>query len=260
MINKKKLSEMSGENESGGAPKLVLNQIRFNGKKGVYVYEDVKGGLIEDSSTGKKSYAKKNLGNDIDVVFLKIRRRLYQFRKDEKPRVTNEHNHSGARVVLFGDKIENGIASELREKYPQLRTQQIVYGLYQGELIRLVVKGASLGSKAKAKGVDDFYTYLAKYKGEDHFYENTTNLTVGEEAGELGEYYVMNFAKGRKLTETEIEEAVTPNMETAFNFCQESDHYYLSRMPKELEKEHKETPAVAEYVDVDEIPEGDIPF
>ena len=49
----KNLSEMSGENQSGGAPKLVLNQIRFNGKKGTYMFEDVKAGLIEKD--GKKS-------------------------------------------------------------------------------------------------------------------------------------------------------------------------------------------------------------
>lgn len=227
-MDKKTLSEMSGENENGGAPKLVLNQIRFNGKKGTYFYEDVKAGLIEKD--GKKTYGKTDIGNEIKITFLKIRRRLYQFRKDEKALTTNEHNHIGCRVSLFGnDKVENGIASELREKYPQLRTQQIIYALYRGELVRLIIKGASLGSKSKPKDVDDFYSYISKFSGKDeHFYEYNTILSVGEENGDLGEYYVMHFTRGNKLDNLDD---VSSNMEIAFNYCNEADKYYVSRMP-----------------------------
>ena len=264
-MDKKKLSEMSGENDGGTAPKLSINQIRFNGKRGLYIYEDVKGGLIE--TDGKKSYDKKSIGNQIEVVFLKIRRRLYQFRKDKKALTTTEHNHTGARVTLFGgEKIENGIASELREKYPQLRTQQIIYALYEGELVRLIVKGASLGSKTKPKDVDDFYSYISKFQGknDEHFYEYKTILTVGEEKGELGEYFVMHFAKGEKLLEGSME-AVETGMKIAFDHCKESDDYYLSKMPKELEKIAEKQQAKKEEMETVEYPEEeidpeDIPF
>lgn len=251
MIDRKKLSQMSGENEAGSAPKLILNQIRFNGKKGQYVYEDVKSGTIEVD--GKKTYKKTLIGNEISLVFLKIRRRLYQFRKDEKARVTNEHNHPGAKVVLYGDKIENGIASELREKYPQLRTQQIIYALYKGELIRLFIKGASLGSKTKPKDVDDFYSYIGKFKGDDHFYDFETILKVGEEKSDLGEYFVMHFERGVRIPDEDME-AVAANMEEAFEHCKEADEYYASKMPKDIEKEV----SVKEEIDTVEYPEDDI--
>lgn len=274
-MDKKRLSEMSGENDAGSAPKLILNQIRFNGKKGVYVFENVKKGLIEtvDPKTGKtkKSYEKVGLGETIEVIFLKIRRRLYEFRKDQKALATNEHNHAGARVTLFGgEKIENGIASELREKYPKLRTQQVIYALYQGEMVRLIVKGASLGSTTKPKDVDDFYSYLSKFQGknDEHFYEYKTILSVGEEEGPLGSYFVMHFAKGDKLEDlSEVE----TNMEIAFNHCKEADEYYLSKMPvpehlKDLQKTQStgekeiDTVEYPDDVDEDEINAEDIPF
>jgi len=270
MLSKEERARLSGEDQTGGAPSLVLNQIRLNGKKGIFVFEHVKDGLVEDTD-GKKSYAKTPLGEEIDVVFLKIRRKLVQFRKDEKPLSTSEHSHPSNKVTLWGnDKIEYGMAATIREKYPMLRTQQVIYGLYKGELVRIILKGASLGSDSKAKANHSFYSYIASFKkgADEHFYEYLTKLKVVEETSSLGSYSCATFIKGAKLNERQQEVADTA-LKTAADYCEESDAYNASKaqtpidsvideIPYPEEMKHV-VPASEEYPE-EEINADDIPF
>jgi len=252
-----KLSKLSGDKQTGQAPRLNVNQIKLNGAKGDFVFEHATKGLIEIN--GKKTYQKENLGNQVEVIFLKIRRKLVQFRKGQKSLSTSEHNHPGQKVMLYGDKPEKGVASELREKYPLLRTQQVVYALLNGEIVRLFVKGASLGSDSKAKDVTDFYSYISSFTGNEHFFLNKTILNAVEEQGDLGSYYVVDFKKGEKITEEEQNEVEKAMVQVA-DYCRESDEYYQkffenNTLPKDEKEEHP--------MDVIEYPENDdeeIPF
>lgn len=266
MLTKEERARLSGENQNGGAPRLELNQIKLNGKKGVFVYEYVKEGLVEQPD-GKKAYRKESLGSEIDVVFLKIRRKLSQYRKGEKSLVTTEHNHTGQKVVLYGnEKIEKGIASDLREEYPQLRTQQVVYAIFKGELVRLILKGASLGSQSKAKDTEDFYSYISSFSknkaADEHFYECVTKLFVIEETSDMGQYFCASYRKGEKLNDAQ-QEFADKNLKLAADHCKEADEYYQKFF--ESDKPVAGTDVKSDDIDVMEYPDEnvnveDIPF
>lgn len=259
---------MSGEMER--APKLELNEIIFNGKKNTFFYVNRKGGLIEKD--GKKMYEKTELGESVNVIFLRIRRKLRMYRKGQSYVMTNEHNTKHDMLTLFEDSnIIKGTNDQLKEKYgaSRLKTVQIVYALLsregaEPELVRLVVKGASLGSEAKGKGVEDFYSYIGGFKKDnkdEHFYEYVTKLYGIAEEGEQGEYYAMTFERGSKLSDAQIDTLVATNMKTVFDFVTASDAYYKTKNVEEITKDTKADGGedVIEYPD-DDVNSEDIPF
>lgn len=261
-MNKLSLEEMSGEKQR--APKLTLNEIIINGEKGVFKYRDVKGG--QDPET--KRYNEFEIGEKIEVTFLKIRRKLMQHIEDARPYVTNEHNSKTDYVALFGVEggTRRGTAAELRDEFEGLRTVQVVYALYKGELVRLFVKGASLGSKAKEKtGEHDFYSYVASFKDEgrdDHFYEVITELTPLEEKKAGRSYYCLRYKEGRKLDTDEME-SVEENMKIAFEYCKSVDDYYKKdeiERPAQNSQPSKIPNTDMDYPEEEQINPEDIPF
>jgi len=247
------LEKMSGERKQ--IPQLKLNQIRFNGKDGEFMYKDILKGFKEEN--GKKTYEEVSIGKEIAVTFLKIRRKLVAFRKDEKPLTSQEHNTKESLITLYGNSaVEVSDNDTLREKYPMLKTQQIIYALYKGEMVRLIVKGSALGSAVKDEKVHSFYSYIGSFKEDskdDHFYECHTNLYGVEETGDLGSYVAMSFKAGEKLSEEEMK-AVSENMKKAFDYCVEVDAYFN----KDKEEIVKEESAKPERTDGVEYPEEDI--
>lgn len=250
----KSLEEMSGEKTTGSSPKLLLNEIRINGNSGKFLYKNILAGKKEDAS-GKEKYEETEIGDFVDLVFLKVRRKLSQFKKGGDSLNTSEHGHKGDFVTMFGLKdvqgkyqIKKGIASDLREEYQGLKTIQIVYALYAGELVRLIVKGSSLGSEAKPEDVLDFYSYISSFKkGErdDHFYECYTKLVSTAEDGEQGTYYSMTFSEEEKLTD-DVMEIVTEKMTVAFKYAEEIKEYTGSK-GGDVKKENKEGMETIEY-------------
>lgn len=257
------LEQMSGERKP--SPRLQLNEIGLNGNTGEFVFRDVKGGLQEIE--GRKRYAQKTLGNEVEVVFLKVRRKLMAHQKDARPLATNEHQSKTDYVRLFGLQTgaESNTAEALREKYQQLKTIQIVYALYEGELVRVFVKGASLGSNNKASENLDFYTYLSSFKKdgrEDHMYECKTKLYSVKESGDMGQnYYCMSYKEGEKLGEADMVK-VRENMKIAFDFSQEVDAYYGNKSVTFTKPVQDKTDEAGgyEYPDEEGLNPEDIPF
>lgn len=253
----KSLEEMSGETNAGTSPKLVLNEIRINGNEGKFLFKDVLGGRKPSTKKdGKERYEEKEIGDSIELVFLKIRRKMSQYKKGGNSLNTNEHNHKGDFVTLFGAEggVKRGVASDLREIHQGLRTVQVVYVLYKGELVRLIVKGSSLGSDAKPEDRMDFYTYISSFKKdgrEDHFYNYTTKLVATVEEGEQGTYYSMTFSEGDKLNEKDMVD-VEEKMTIAFKYAEALDTYVLSKK-EETKKGEVDT---IEYDNTDNEPEG----
>lgn len=254
----KSLEEMSGEKTTGSSPKLLLNEIRINGTSGKFLYKNILAGKKEDAS-GKEKYEETQIGDYVDLIFLKVRRKLSQFKKGGDSLNTNEHGHKSDFVTMFGLKdvqgkyqIKKGIASDLREEYQGLKTIQIVYALYAGELVRLIVKGSSLGSEAKPEDVLDFYSYISSFKkGErdDHFYECYTKLVSTSEEGEQGTYYSMTFSEAEKVTD-DVMQLVTEKMTIAFNYAEEIKEYTGSK-DDNVKKEGAETIETMETIEYD---------
>ena len=256
------MKEMSGETER--TPRLKLNQIRINGQTGEFFYKDI---LNPKEVDGKNVFEETSLGKEVFIVFLKIRRKLVQFRDGKKPLMSQEHNSKYDKITLFGDGIQVAPNDVIRDKYPQLRTQQIIYSLYKDELVRVSIQGASLGSKAKPKDVFDFYSYISSFKSmgdEKHFYEYYTILQSVQERGQLGPYYCMNYKIGEKLNEEEMKNA-EEKMLIAYNFCKEIDDYYKGKQDTSVSTETpNDSPDNIKTINIEESSEeinpADIPF
>ncbi len=279
------LTKFSGEEYYQKPPQLILNEISINGQTGIYRMRNVLGGLKEVTK-GKiviRKYEEKDLGSKIDLVFLRIRRRLVHFRKGDKPLITSEHNYKGDFITLWGDAVEKGIADTLRAEHPELRTQQIVYALYNGELVRLIVKGSSLGSQSKAENIPTFYDYISSFKEDkkgnkvdEHFYQYKTLLTSSEEMSDLGPYFTINFNKGEKLSEEEMDK-VAEVMKRVHNYCVAVDEFYSKAQVKDgvtenaikeeldiidygSDEQNFETPKIEKKEKEEEIKIEDVPF
>ncbi len=274
-----KLSQMSGEGNFSQAPRLSLNVLRFNGKKGRFSLIKL---LSPKEKTDKgERHPEVDLGESVVVRFLKVRRKLIEKRSkkpeagDPKLMSSNEHNSKDNAMLLYKDKgVEQGTSDELKAKYPSLRTVQVVYAIFGDEVVRVNFKGAALGSNAKAKDVHDFYSYISSFdknpdatdKVKDHFYEFETKLTSIEETGELGEYYTVMFERGKKLDTTQMKE-VGDLMEKVYDYTLQSDAFYnskiaLLRAGEKIIITEKEKAAGADgivYPEEDIDPE-DIPF
>lgn len=251
------LSHLTGESNYKKAPIIKLNQVQLNGKTGKFVKK-----LMLDAKGDDGKYVKQEIETPLTVVFLKHRRRLFQYSKTERSLETNEHTHKDERVMLYGPN-EKGIASELREKYPGLRTQQIVYAMLAGgEVVRVLIKGSSLGSEATAKGVMKYYDYLSSFGKDEHSYQYKTILKPVEEAGDLGSYWSISFERGEKLPDDAMER-VGAKIKEVHAAVTEMDEYYKQKNADEIIKENLIAPTV-EDIDIptadEEINLDDIPF
>lgn len=251
---KEQLAEMAGEH-AYKKPKIEpLNKITFNGETGKFIYTHMLG---EKDAEGK--YPKKEIGDSLQVVFLKIRRILSKYNKKEPSLTTSEHNTPDDMVMLFG-KNEKGTARQLREKYPELRTQQIVYAYLpkRDEVVRLTVKGSSLGSDNKPKGVLGFYEYLATFGKDEHIFDFHTNLSASKEEGELGEYYSIKFEKGERLPENLLEKAIE-KLGAIHEVIKSFDEYYKVSDASKITEDSEQQAEKVEYPS-DDVNPDDIPF
>lgn len=260
-MNYDEISKMTGE-KSSKAPEYKLNEISFNGKNGKFILREILKG-----KNSENKYDKKDLGSDLNCVFLKHRRILSSFKKVNgvnEIKSTTEHSHKDDFVYLFGAK-EKGVASQLREKYAELKTRQIVYAYVPElkEVVRLVVKGSSLGSNQKSKDVLGYYDYLSSFEKDEHCWQHITKLVPVEETNDMGTYYAMSFIKSDKLDEEKIEKCVALIKEI-HNYVTEYDAHYAEMNKKPVDQISEDVEANVDYDDDDYPTENinpeDIPF
>jgi len=215
-LTEEQLARLKAQSDTvaGGGVKLpVLNRISLNGNADAV--EDDKGNLVRPAISyrkqifvGKEQDAKPetvDLGSPIEVIFVKSRRRLVA--RDSQGFQTmssSQHEQPNQTVTLWenGKMIDKGHASELREKYPDLRTIQETYVLLpDGELALLICKGAALGSKTRDEKLPTFYQYLTSLKADGIFAHKTILGGVLEKGAK--NFYTMTFEKGRPTTPEE---------------------------------------------------------
>lgn len=261
-MDKSQLAAMSGEATYRSPRSLELNEVSLNGDTGSFRKK-----LLVGKPKDQKP-EEEPLGNRVEVVFLKIRRRLVErSRKGEIVRSTNEHNTAMDTVVMYeteGRRQEVGIAADLRKKYEGLRTVQQIYALLlteknPPELVRLIVKGASLGSEAKAKETDSLYSYFGKFGKDEHLVEYKTILTPVMEQGAKS-YYCIDFKKGEKLSEEQLNYAVE-QLKAVHEKCVEMDAARQQKTTPKVADIQVDEPAPVDGIDypdedikVDEIP------
>lgn len=254
------VASMTGADAYKKAPEgYRANEVRLNGETGEFQYVDLLG-----KKQGQKAEV-RDLGQSIRVAFLKVRRKLgYYDGKTRRMIQTAEHNHKDDQTFLFGPNVK-GKASELREQFEKLRTIQVVYALLSNgtdtpEVVKLIVKGASLGSENKAESTTDFYAYLQSFEEGEHAHEFVTNLKAVQESG-AKDYWCIDFKRGAKLPEDkmalssekirEIHEATTAQ-----------DRYYNVKSETEVREETNDIQIDDNYPDAatEGINPEDIPF
>lgn len=277
----------SGESTYRAPRALELNELLINGDADVTETEsgkfERKGGYLRKRIlVGKQRDQKpeeENLGESVSVIFLKIRRKLVQ--RGDRGKVlfsTNEHNAATDVVDLYGENgyLRSGSAKSLREAYPGLRTVQIVYallvsGAQEPELVRITIKGASLGSENKDDATTDFYKYLSSFGREEHVWEFVTNIRAVLEKGQKS-YFCMHFERGQKLDDDFLKLALERMKEVHLR-CQEIDQARAEKRkaaeravyPEDNPDQPVHDPAIDEgdrpaQTRADDINPDDIPF
>lgn len=187
---------MSGEQEGGKAPKYNVPIIKFNGNTGEFkkiVYTD--GAKEESAITG-----------ELKIVILKNRKRL---EAQDAGLSSVEFNSIKQIVTLFSNtdgkfsKEAVDTVTNLRENYPVLKTQEVLYVLHDGEICKLIVKGGSSTS---------FYTFKDALKEEgNHSFSVTTKVGVASAKGKVGKkYFYMTFESAPlEVTLDEVESKMT---------------------------------------------------
>ena len=185
------------------------SEVTFNGAKGEFFFRDKD--AEKDEATGK--YPKENLGQSLEVVVLKIRRMLQEkYRPNAQLYRTTEHNVKGDRVLLYKGKDRAGVVTADKElaMTNRMYTHQVVYcySPVKREVVRLIVKGASLGSEKTSKGVLKFYDYIQSFKEGEHLRDFMTKLVPVPEEGPNGSYYAIDFQRGEALDDAKKEKVI----------------------------------------------------
>ncbi len=241
------LDKFAGPDLASQPPKLELPLIRLNGKTGQF-----------SQITGREE---KVLGNEIEVVPLKARRILTAFEKDRQTGeiiryFTNEHNSWNEVVNLFSikpnsdkaDFLDVGTSKELKQRWANLKMTQVLYCLKGDELVKLNIKGASLGN---------WFEFLGSL--EDRAYRYIVKVERTEEESPLGNYFVMTFKTKEVVKDLE---KIAEKMKEIHEKITEIDAYYSAQqeriekeisaeLPEESEKESEKPEKSVEEVNAE---------
>lgn len=256
-MDRKEILARTGEKNLKKAPELRLDSLRMNGAKGEFILTE----LTKDKDANGQ-YPKVSMpGGDLQIVMLKHRRVLSQFVKNGTPLRTNEHTHKDDYVMLFGPN-KKGIASDFRQQYQGLRTRQIIYCYIPSlkRIVRLEVKGASLGSQVESKEVMKYYDYLGSFGKGESSAEYFTVISLVEEEGDLGKYFVMKFSRGERLDDEQFGKVAEMIREIA-DHCDAVDEYYAKKNARDIvDEEMPPKEGVIEVSGDEDINPDDIPF
>lgn len=227
-IDNEELARMSGESEVRQV-RYVVPVLKFNGSTNAWTK------LTQDKDN---QFNSEELEAAPEVVFLKLRRTLQSYEKAEGGGIrtySNEHNSRSDHLTLFERRpgtqkakmIDQGSVDELRNRYPNLRLKQNVYVLYNDDVLKVGIRGKSLGS---------LFEYLQSFEKGEHMHQFITKLDSHEETNEGGlTYYVMDFVKGKPSDLTKVAEKIREvhkNLET-----QDKNFVNSSRTEEEKAKE-----------------------
>lgn len=235
----KELAEAAGETHWRRVAPLELNEVSLNGdgstdevapgqfvRKGGYFRKRILTGNRNRNEKPKE----ENLGAPIKIVFLRKRRKLVERGGTDGKivRATNEHNHPKEAVTLYHadtNTSEDGIAHDLKQKYGvrNLKTVELIYALLmtegnEPELIRIPIKGSSLGSEVKADTTTDLYSYMSSFSPDEHMWEYYTVLSPVLEKGKQ-QYFAVDFKRGTPIEGDVLANAVAPALRKVRDNC-----------------------------------------
>lgn len=210
-----RLAKMSGEGQER-APKYVLPLLKFNGNTG------------EFSTYDTESKEEKAIDKPIQITILKRRKALSAFTTNNSF-FTNEYSSTVQKVCLYKN-IDGTITHEatdipatLRTKYPGLKTKEVIYCLYEGEVYKLDIKGASLR---------DFWDFTNKLSEDDkHSFQIVIEIdsVSVKEKGKIP-YFKMTFTNAGDSDLDAVEE----NLAKVAEELGKVDYYFTKKIAGEF--------------------------
>lgn len=213
--NLNELAEKSGENQ-GSEFKFELPMLSIEGEDGYFR-------LMENKKETK-------IDGNVEGIMLRFRcqygaylnegeRILFTDEKDSASNVFDLIEITQGAKGKFTNKIDRGTGKELKERHPDLSFKQIVYFLYNGELVRLQIKGSSLSNLFRTKeqaeaekketGNDVAIGYFQQFGKDEHKFQYWTQIEPEKFEKKIGNkiktFYKIKFIKGNKLSEQEME-------------------------------------------------------
>lgn len=240
---------------AGGSPtkaKFKVPLIKFNGSTGKFQLLPLVDGKYD---------ALESLPDNLEMVILRPRRQYAAFEKEGEVGLSyysSEHNTWEDVVTLFrkekGGKakvVGTDTGAALREIYPTIRLNAVLYVLFNGEVHKLVAKGMSR---------KNFTTYRDKLAADNKMlFDYVTKISSKQEAGTGFSYSVMNFDAG---AETKLEEIGTFIQLVGTSLNQVDEQYAKAKNSRGSAEKGEELPIVdVEEVENDEeIKMSEIPF
>lgn len=232
-MSPEEINKMTGADNYNRPQLTKRKSIRIDGKKGGLIIT-----YLNEPKDEFEGYRQEIINEPINVVFLKIRRRLMQGSKDQGiVKYTNEHDDINDSVSLFikdGEKTE-GPAKYLRELHPELKTEQIIYVRYKGEICKLSAKGLSLRG---SDNTTNFYQYISNNRD---WYKFQTKIvpTQGDE------YHFIDFQRGNDLSEEQLAEVIK-DIQEVYENCKEVDEAYSPKKEDKKIESESVTPTVGD--------------
>lgn len=199
------------------APKYNPLVLKFNGNTGGF------------STYNIETKEETPITDKVQLTVLRRRKGLSAWTSDENW-FTNEFNNTSQKVCLYknmGGSIvheDTDIPANLRTKYPQLKTKEIVYVLFNGAVHKIDIKGAS---------VREWWDF-SKVLNEDgkHSFQSVIELT-SEKVVEKGKipYYKMKYAV---VGESVLDDIEAPMKEVAEGVAK-VDEYFSRKIAAEFQ-------------------------
>lgn len=211
-MNEQDLASMSGETNYQNVQLPVYDEIVLNGNDGIFtkIFKTKPKVKVTDELTGgeKEVFEREVVGKTVELVWLKLRRKLIEKTQDGVVRQTSEHNTKKDIVTIYhynGQATQDGIlASSINGDtglYPKMKVNQIVYAMdiKDNHIYKVILKGGSLSMQEKLENATLFYDYIGSMGKEEHFYTMNNVMTGTPYKTKLGVKFFCNFTKGRGL-------------------------------------------------------------
>jgi hypothetical protein len=225
---KQELADLSDDKSTKSAPKFPLPSMRINGKTGGFFCTvlDKDGSLKINESDGKSLLQK--VENPSGVI-LRVRKAYQHIGGDYQLFSTEGANTPKAKFTIFekregakGDVIQaifSGTPTEIKAKFPEIKMVQIVYFLLKdsGELVRLKIKGMSLGN---------VFDYFKEFENNEHSFEYYTILGEKKGKNKFGSFITATFTRGEKVEDFTL---VKENMKLIADKISEIETYQAER-------------------------------
>lgn len=185
MANDEQVARMADKTGSGSGdrPEFRPPEIRLHGTKGFFK----KTTHVEDGPDNVEK-----LGEEVEITVLKTRNQLFKYESEDELYWSDEYDHNNQDVRLW--QKENGVIDVIAtDTAPKLRdnhgmsgaTQVFAYGLHDGDIVSLQIKGSSLSP---------WFDYLNEIRDEDlHNFLVDTTISMRKESTSAIDYYVMTF-------------------------------------------------------------------